>query len=254
VLEDEVGLRLLAPGDGWRRCPEMEPLGSRRARASMVARARFIEDLISKQAGRGVRQYVILGAGLDAFALRRPELASRLRVFEVDRPGPQACKRERLIDLGFGVREWLRLVPVDFETAGSWWERLENAGFDAGQPAVVASTGVIMYLSRDATAATLRRVAALAAGSTLAATFMLPRSLVEPEARPGREATERFARAAGTPFISFFTPPEMLALARAAGIREARHVSAAALTERYFDSRPDGLRPSSSEELLVATT
>ena len=83
---------------------------------------------------------------------------------------------------------------------------------------------------------------------------MLPLSLVEPEERPVREATERFARAAGTPFISFFTPPEMLALARDAGFREARHVSAAALTERYFDGRPDGLRPSSSEELLVATT
>ena len=145
-------------------------------------------------------------------------------------------------------------MPVDFETGESWWEQLENAGFDAGRPAVVASTGVIMYLSRDATAATLRRVAALAPGSTLAATFMLPLSLVEPEERAVREATERFARAAGTPFISFFTPPEMLALARAAGIREARHVSAAALTERYFDGRPDGLRPSSSEELLVATT
>ena len=254
VLEDEVGLRLLAPGDGWRRRPDMDPQGTRRSRASIVARARFIEDLVAGEAGRGLRQYVILGAGLDTFAQRRPELASRLRLFEVDRPGPQAWKRERLIDLGFGIPEWLRLVPVDFETDESWWEQLANAGFDVGRPAVVASTGVIMYLSRDATAATLRRVAALAPGSTLAATFMLPLSLVEPEERPVREATERFARAAGTPFISFFTPPEMLALARSAGIRHARHVSAAALTERYFDGRPDGLRPSSSEELLVATT
>jgi methyltransferase (TIGR00027 family) len=254
VLEDEVGLRLLAPGDGWRRRPDMDPQATRRGRASIVARARFIEDLVAEQAGRGVRQYVILGAGLDTFAQRRPELASKLRVFEVERPGPQAWKRERLIELGFGIPEWLRLVPVDFEADVSWWERLERAGFDAGQPAVVASTGVIMYLSRDATAATLRTVAALAPGSTLAATFMLPLSLVEPEERRGREATERFARTAGTPFNSFVTPPEMLSLARAAGFTEARHVSAASLTERYFAGRPDGLRPSSSEELLVATT
>jgi methyltransferase (TIGR00027 family) len=254
VLEDEVGLRLLAPGDGWRRRPDMDPQGTRRSRASIVARARFIEDLVAEQARRGIRQYVILGAGLDTFAQRRPEPASRLRVFEVDRPGPQVWKRERLIDLGLGIPEWLRLVPVDFETGESWWEQLENAGFDAARPAVVASTGVIMYLSRDATSATLRRVATLAPGSTLAATFMLPLSLVEPEERSVREATERFARAAGTPFISFFTPSEMLGMARAAGFREARHVSAAALTERYFAGRPDGLRPSSSEELLVATT
>ena len=74
------------------------------------------------------------------------------------------------------------------------------------------------------------------------------------EERPGRQATEKFARAAGTPFISFFSPPEMLALAREAGFREAQHVSAASLTQRYFAGRTDGLRPSSSEELLVATT
>jgi O-methyltransferase involved in polyketide biosynthesis len=145
-------------------------------------------------------------------------------------------------------------VPVDFAAGWSWWERLATAGFDADQPAVVASTGVTMYLTRDATAAALRQIAALAPGSTLAMTFMLPLGLVDSEERPLRQATERSARAAGTPFISFFTPPEMLALAREAGFREAQHVSAASLTQRYFAGRTDGLRPSSSEELLVATT
>ncbi|HEY7467183.1 MAG TPA: class I SAM-dependent methyltransferase, partial [Dehalococcoidia bacterium] len=172
VLEDEIGLQLAAPDDGWRRRPDMDPDETRRARASIVARARFIEDLVAEQADRGVRQYVILGAGLDTFAQREPALASRLRVFEVDRPGPQRWKRQRLIDLGFGIPEWLRLVPVDFEAGMSWPAQLESAGLDAGQPAVVAATGVIVYLSTDAAAATLRHVAALAPGSTLAATFM----------------------------------------------------------------------------------
>jgi methyltransferase (TIGR00027 family) len=254
VIEDELGLQLAAPDEGWRRRPDMDPQGTSRFRTSIVARARFIEDLVVEQAGHGVGQYVILGAGLDTFAQRRPEIASRLRVFEVDRPGPQAWKRQRLIELGIGVTACLRLVPVDFEAGGSWWEGLATAGFDAGQPAVVASTGVAMYLTRDAIAATLRQVAVLAPGSTLAMTFMLPLELEEPEDRPGREAAERGARAAGTPFVSFFTPPEMLALAREAGFRAARNVSGADLTQRYFAGRTDGLRPSSSEEMLVATT
>jgi methyltransferase (TIGR00027 family) len=156
-------------------------------------------------------------------------------------------------ELGFGVPEWLRFVPVDFEVGDAWWQRLAAAGFDAGQPAVVASTGVSMYLTKDAIAATLRQVAALAPGSTLAMTFQLPLELAEPEERPGRDAAEKGARASGTPFISFFTTPEMLALAREAGFREVQHVSAATLTQRYFAGRPDGLRPG-SEELLVATT
>src|SRR5438093_337640 len=139
VLEDEIGLKLAAPDEGWRSRPDMNPQWTRRIRASMVARARFIDDLIVEQPGHGVSQYVILGAGLDTFAQRRPEIASRLRVFEVDRPDPQAWKRQRLIELGFGIPEWLRLVPVDFEAGDTWWARLSASGFDSGRPAVVAS-------------------------------------------------------------------------------------------------------------------
>src|SRR5438046_8080354 len=124
----------------------MDPHFTSRFRASIVARARFVEDLVAEEVRRGVEQYVILGAGLDTFAQRRPEIASRLRVFEVDQPGPQAWKRQRLIELGYGIPEWLRLVPVDFEAGDAWWDRLVDAGFDASQPATVASTGVSMYL------------------------------------------------------------------------------------------------------------
>lgn len=120
VLEDEIGLRLLAPDHEWRRRPDMNPRGTSRSRASIVARARFVEDLVIAQAAHGVGQYVILGAGLDTFAQRRPEIASQLRIFEIDQPGPQAWKRQRLIDLGFGIPDGLRLVPVDFEASESW--------------------------------------------------------------------------------------------------------------------------------------
>jgi O-methyltransferase involved in polyketide biosynthesis len=100
----------------------------------------------------------------------------------------------------------------------------------------------------------LRQVAALAPGSTLAMSFILPPELAAPELRPGLQQSERGARAGGTPFISFFTPDEMLAMAREAGFRGVQHVSAADLAQRYFAGRSDGLRTSSGEEMLVATT
>ena len=254
VFADEVGLKLAAPENAWRSRPDMSPF-TRPFRASIVARARFVEDLVAERADRDVGQYVILGAGLDTFAQRRPELASRLLVFEVDRPGPQAWKRQRLVDLGLGIPSFLRLVPVDFEAGEPWWERLVASGFDPGRPAVVASTGVSMYLTTEAIVTTLRQVAALAPGSTLAMSFMLPIELADPEVRPGIERAAAGARANGTPFISFFTPTEMLALARDAGFREVQHVSAESLAQRYFAGRTDGLRPpNNSEELLVATT
>ena len=254
VFEDIVGLRLAAPEDDWRSRPDMSP-STRPFRASIVARARFVEDLVIEQAARDVEQYVILGAGLDTFAQRRPEVASQLRVFEIDQPRPQEWKRQRLIELGFGIPSNLRLVRVDFEAGDAWWAQLVAAGFDAARPAVVASTGVSMYLTHEAIIATLRQVATLATGSTFVMSFMLPIEMLDDDVRPGVERAAAGARASGTPFISFFTPDEMLALAHAAGFKEVRHVSAAMLAARYFADRTDGLRPpNNSEELLVATT
>ncbi|HWG31090.1 MAG TPA: class I SAM-dependent methyltransferase [Steroidobacteraceae bacterium] len=253
VFEDAAGLRLAGPDEQWRLRPDMDPVFTKPFRASIVARARFIEDLILEQMQQGTAQYVILGAGLDTFAQRRPHSGSKLKVFEIDRPGPQAWKRQRLIELGFGVPDWLRFVPVDFEAGDAWWQQLSSAGFDTSQPAVVASTGVSMYLTKDAVASTLRRVAALAPGTTLAMTFLLPIELADPEIRPGLERAQQGARTSGTPFISFFTSTELVALASDAGLEQVRHVSAEDLAERYFAGRTDGLRPPrGGEEILVA--
>lgn len=254
VFEDTIGLQLAAPEDGWRSRPDMSEF-TRPFRASIVARARFIEDLVAEQVQRAIRQYVILGAGLDTFAERRPDLSNELVVFEVDRPGTQEWKRQRLIDLGLGVPSHLRFVPVDFESGEEWCERLIEVGFEVNQSAIVASTGVSMYLTKDAIATALRQVAAFAPQSTFAMTFMLPVEWSEPDLRPGIERAMAGAEANGTPFISFFTPDEMLTLARNAGFKHITHVSAAALADRYFAGRTDGLRPPrNSEELLIATT
>jgi methyltransferase (TIGR00027 family) len=255
VLEDEIGLELLAPDEGWKNRPDMDPRGTAPFRASIVARARFIEDLVVEQAQRGVGQYVLLGAGLDSFAQRRPEIAAKLTVFEIDRPGPQAWKRERLTALGFGIPDWLRLVPVDFEADGAWWDRLIASGFDARKPAIVASAGVSMYLTREAITATLRQMAGLAPGSTFAMTFLLPLECADPDIRPWLEMAAKGARASGTPFISFFTPADMIGLGREAGLAGVRHVSAETLARLYFADRNDGLRPPrNSEEFLIAST
>ena len=138
-----------------------------------------------------------LGAGLDTFAQRRVDLTGRIDVFEIDQPGTQEWKRRRLLDLGYRIPEWLRFVPVDFEANADWYAKLVQGGFDASAPAVMASTGVSMYLTKEAT----RQV-----------------------------------------------------LERAAGFRSIRHLPGTALGERYFTGRTDGLKPSSGEDLLVATT
>jgi methyltransferase (TIGR00027 family) len=253
VLEDELGMQLAAPDAHWRKRPDMDPEGTRGYRASIVGRARLIEDLVVAQLAQGVAQYVLLGAGLDTFAQRRPEIASRMHVFEVDQPDTQTWKRQRLADLGFREQDWLRFVGVDFEAGDSWRAQLVKAGFDAAQPAVVASTGVSMYLTRDANLATLREVTQLARGSVLAMTFTLPLDMIDEPERSQHAAIYERARAAGTPFVSFFRPEEMLDLAREAGFSHAEHIGTDEIVARYFEGRSDGLKPAKGESFLIAT-
>jgi len=253
VITDDIGLRLAQPDPDWRTRGDMSPAETAAFRASIVARARFIDDLVLARAAEGVEQYVILGAGLDTFAQRHPDVTDTLRIYEVDQPGTQAWKRRRLVEEGYPLPAGLRLVPVDFESGESWWEALLANGFDAGRATVVSSTGVSMYLTREATEATLRQVSALAPGSVFAMTFMLPLDLVDAEERPMQASVEQAARGSGTPFISHYAPDEMVEMCRAAGFSAVGHVSASDLTDRYFAGRTDGLRPPTAEQLVVAT-
>ncbi len=254
VIEDVVGLELAAPAEDWRNRPDMHPRFTSAFRASIVGRARFIEDMVAEQAGSGVDQYVILGAGLDSFAQRHPDMNGMIKVFEIDQPETQAWKRRRLIELGYGVPNFLRLVPVDFESGESWRDKLREAGFDDAKPAVVVSTGVSMYLTKEANREALRDVAQLAPGTIFAMTFILPFDMADPDVRPGLEISAKGAAANGTPFVSYFMPDEMLAMAREAGFRKAEHVSADDIAKRYFADRADGLRPPrNTEEYLIAT-
>lgn len=254
VFHDDIALQLVAPEVGWQSRPDMSPF-TRPFRASIVARARFVEDLLLNKVADGLTQYVILGAGLDTFAQRHPHLASQLHIFEIDQPGLQAWKRERLHQLGLGIPANLHLVPVNFEAGDTWWQKLTAAGFDSAHPTFLASTGVSMYLTREAIIATLRQVAQLAPGSTLAMSFLLPIDQVDPSIRTGMQRAVEGARASGTPFLSFFMPEDLLTLAREAGFSQVEHISADDLALRYFANRTDNLRPpSNSEELLIATT
>ena len=224
VLDDEVGLQLVAPDDGWRDRPDMHPDGTRGFRAAIVARARFVEDLVVEQAAAGVTQYVILGAGLDTVAERRPELGARLRIFEVDQPGTQAWKRAA----------W-RSSASAFPTGCAWCRSTSRRGRAGGTGCVPPASNPTARRSwrRPASACTSTKdtTAAHAAPAGRARSGLDGRDVVPAadrarrRGRPaGLEASARGARASGTPFVSFFTPDEIVTMARDAGFAEVRHV------------------------------
>jgi len=253
VFTDEIGAKLVGE-ENWRDREDMDPEFSKPMRASIVGRARFIEDLVEEQIKYGVTQYVILGAGLDTFAQRRPEIASRLHIFEIDQPSTQAWKQQRLVELGFNIPEWLHFVSVNFEDIQSWWQQLNAAGFDNSKPAIVVSTGVSMYLTKEANLATLEQAVSLAPNSTFAMTFMLALDSLEPKEKSMMEFVMKKAHESGTPFLSLYSPEDMLSTAKVAGFKSPQYVSAEEIYQRYFANRKDGLRAGNAEAFLVAKT
>ena len=252
ILKDDIGLKMVSPPEGWRDRPDMHPQGSAPFRASIVTRSRFIEDLVKEKINVGIGQYVILGAGLDTFAQREPEVLSRLSIFEIDKPDTQAWKIERLKELGYSLSSNQHFVPVNFEIKESWMDKLKALGFDSNRPALITSLGVSMYLTHEAIKETLSSMARLSPGSLFVMTFMLPLDLVLPQDKFGYERSLKGAQASGTPFISFFTPEEMSKLAISCGFKKVECTSTLKLAPRYFANRTDGLVPSSGEEILIA--
>ena len=217
----------------------------------MCVRARLTEDVVERAVAAGTRQYAILGAGLDSFAYRRPDLLVRLRVFEVDHPASQAWKRERLAELGVSLPANLVFAPIDFETQ-SLRAGLLAAGFDFAASAVFSWIGVTMYLTLAAIEATLATVAACPPDSRIVLTYNPPPSALQDQRLAMHSRMSRLAGEMREPWISFFTPAEAEALLRRCGFRKIDHFGPAEAIRTYFAGRTD-VRLGMPQRLLVAT-
>ncbi|MGW5385446.1 class I SAM-dependent methyltransferase [Nocardia sp. NPDC003963] len=202
-------------------------VGDRPRRLFFAARARFAEDRV---AAAGVRQLVILGAGLDTFAYRNPHPG--LRVFEVDHPATQAWKRERLAESGIDRPEQLTFVPVDFET-DTLATQLEESGFIRTDPAVFVWLGVVYYLTPDAASATLEYIAGQS--EPVEVIFDYLRAADTDEDRAKLQARAQRASAVGEPWFSYFTPDRIAAQLRGLGFTDVEDHAATDLIAGYLD-------------------
>jgi methyltransferase (TIGR00027 family) len=255
VLTDPLALAILGPDDEQQvrsRRGRFETTLSRHLRAFLVARSRLAEDALAEAVSRDVRQYVILGAGLDTFAYRNPYPATQLHVFEVDHPATQAWKRGRLAAAGMALPEGLSFVPVDFERQ-SFPEALGAAGFQPGERTFFSWLGVTMYLTREVVLDTLRYVAhSLPYGSGIVFDYAAPPPKISLTRRVlYRYLIRRVARA-GEPFKSFFVPAALEREMRAFGYSHLEDCGAAELNARYFRDRADRLRVSGPAHVMNA--
>jgi len=226
ILSEEARARILAGIDEENQNP-----WARGLRAFVAVRSRFAEEEMARAVAKGVRQAVILGAGLDTFAYRNPH--PELQVYEIDHPATQAWKRERLHEGGIAVPQSVHFAPIDFER-DTLAHGLAAAGFREDQPAFFSWLGVVPYLTRDAAFATLRFIAGLPERSGVVFDYAIPRELLsEREQMAFDLLRERVARA-GEPFRSFFEPERLSQDLQEMGFTAIENLDGAAIREKWF--------------------
>jgi methyltransferase (TIGR00027 family) len=240
VFQDPLAERII--GDTGRASLSARPgIWSQPLRAFVVARGRFAEDELALAYARGVRQYVVLGAGLDTFAYRNP-FSPSLRVFEIDHPATQAWKRHLLTTAAIAIPDSVTFVPVDFETQ-QLAQSLANApGFDPTTPAFFSLLGVVPYLTREAFLTTVRTVAAMPPGSGIVFDYGLPPSSLNWREQLGLKILSHKVARLGESFRLRLDPHELTGILRDLAFSEVNDLGQAEINHRYFQNRTDGLR------------
>ena len=229
-------------------------LDSSRLRTLFALRNRYAEDELVQAIARGVDGYVILGAGLDSFAYRRPDLMASLDVFEVDHPASQAWKRARAAELGIPAPARLHHVAIDFERTTLADGLAENA-VDRGRHMFVSMLGVAQYLTKGALARTLRDVAATtASGSEMVMQYVVPLATFAGDEAALVKGLAARASTSQEPWLSFYEPAEMERVLVDAGFGDIVHFGAEEALERYLRSRTDGLRLPAYFQMIKART
>ena len=252
ILTDPIAPRLIDDGDDRRwLAPLLSHPFAKQWRAGFALRSRYAEDCLAERVRSGVRQYVVLGAGLDSFAYRQPGWASSLRIYELDHPNTQQYKRDRLKAANIAIPSNLTFVSTDFESA-SISNSLRAAGFAFCTQTLCSWMGVTQYLTPAALEATFRFVLSLPFSSEIVFSFILPQVEISGLEAEALLIASRRSAEVGEPWLARFRADELAMRLKSMGFSQVVHLTPEEAASRYFRDRQDGLRERRGEQLMRA--
>ena len=257
---DGFGQRILARMDSDARAAALRAPGSilddflltNVSYPGVVIRSRYAEDALKEATNRGTRQYVLIGAGFDSFALRRPAFSETLEIFEIDHPATQTFKIQRIKDCGISLPRSVHFVSADLANE-DLAAALARSSFRRDEPAFFSWLGVTVYLTREANLATLRAVANVGApGSELVFTYADQNEFALGGSRSPGDANAKAAAMVGEPYLSGFDPREIANDLMNTGLELIEDLDGQKMSERYRRTGANGLHPPVSLHIALA--
>lgn len=205
-----------------------------------ISRARYAEDCLELAIKQGVKQYIILGAGMETFAFREPEMMKQLYVYEVDHPATQAFKQQRLAELGWEIPSQLEFVPADFSKE-KLADVLKRSSYDPDKNSFFSWLGVTYYLSKDIVFDTLCSISTIASKSSTVVFDYIDTEGFDPEKAAKRmQLMQAIVQRVGEPMKANFDPATLGKELKKIGLRLEENLSPPEIEERYFKGRTDG--------------
>jgi methyltransferase (TIGR00027 family) len=251
IFTDPLALRILGEDAETVARQALEDPSRLRMRLFIAVRTRFAEDALTVAFDRGVRQVVVLGAGLDTYAYRSP-IRDGVRIFEVDHPATQAWKRERLARAEIPPPSWLTFAPIDFEHQ-TLSQGLAAAGFDSARQTFFTWLGVVPYLTEDAVWSTLSFIAGLPYGAHVVFDYSDPPDSLSPEMRTFHDRRAARVQALGETWLSYFEAGKLHPKLSRLGFSEIEDLGPPQIRSRYFHNH-DASLPDKGGHILRAAT
>lgn len=251
IFADPLALRILGvDSDTIVREAEANPAG-KKMRIFIAARTRFAEDSLAAAVARGVRQVVVLGAGLDTLAYRSP-FGDGVQIFEVDHPATQEWKRLRLAKAGIRLPGSLVFAPVDFERA-TLADCLAATDFDPGLQTFLTWMGVVPYLPEQSAWSVLEFIASLGGGAHVVFDYSNPPALLPPDRRLAHERRAARVAGLGEPWLSYFETSKLHGRLNALGFTDIEDLGPPQIAARYFPERTGPLSEEGGHILRAST-
>lgn len=251
IFTDPLALRILGQDAETVARQAMEDPSRLRMRLFIAARTRFAEDALTVAFDRGVRQVVVLGAGLDTYAYRSP-IRDGVRIFEVDHPATQAWKRERLVHAEIPSPSWLTFAPIDFEHQ-TLSQGLAAAGFDPARQTFFTWLGVVPYLTEEAVWSTLGFIAGLPHGAHVVFDYSDPPDSLSPEMRIFQDQRAARVQALGETWLSYFEADKLHSKLTSLGFSEIEDLGPLQIRSRYFPGNTGAVSDKGGHILRAAT-